>query len=137
VNKNIIWFIVITENHRLLSEMIIGQLWNQPISLFGFLLILILDFLSNDVPGPKRLYSTNMWSTPVVWKQYNKMAVLHFFSSKFLSNIYSILFALALNEGHVFVRKVRKNIIWIKYFSSSSKQNYIDQSESKKCFFLK
>jgi len=40
----------------------------------------------------KRIYSTNMWSTPAVWKQYNKMAVLHFFSSKFLSNIYSILF---------------------------------------------
>ena len=27
----------------------------------------------------KRLYSINMWSTPAVWKQYNKMAVLHFF----------------------------------------------------------
>ena len=33
-----------------------------------------------------------MWNTPAVWKQYNKMAVLHFFSSKFLS-IYSILYA--------------------------------------------
>ena len=31
-------------------------------------------------------------STPAVWKQYNKMAVLHFFSSEFHSNIYSILF---------------------------------------------
>ena len=29
--------------------------------------------------GPKRLYSANMFSTPEVWKQYNKMAVLHFF----------------------------------------------------------
>ena len=29
--------------------------------------------------SPKRLYSTNVWSTPAVWKQYNKMAVLHFF----------------------------------------------------------
>ena len=28
---------------------------------------------------PKRLNSKNMWSTPAVWKQYNKMAVLHFF----------------------------------------------------------
>ena len=26
------------------------------------------------------------------WKQYNKMAVLHFFSCKFHSNIYSVLF---------------------------------------------
>ena len=40
--------------------MIIGQLRNQPISKFDFPLILILDFLSNDVPGPKRLYSANM-----------------------------------------------------------------------------
>ena len=36
-------------------------------------------FPINDVPGPKRLYNTNMSSTPAVWKQYNKMAVLHFF----------------------------------------------------------
>ena len=34
-----------------------------------------------------------MGSTPAVWKQYNKMVVLHFFSSKFPSNKYSILFA--------------------------------------------
>jgi len=33
--------------------MIIGQL-------FGFLLTLILDFLYNDIPEPKRLYSINM-----------------------------------------------------------------------------
>jgi len=31
------------------------------------------------MPGPNRLYSINMLSTPAVWKQYNKMAVLHFF----------------------------------------------------------
>ena len=37
------------------------------------------------------LYSMNMCSTPAVWKQYNKMAVLHLFSRKFLS-IYSILY---------------------------------------------
>ena len=45
----------------------------------------------NDVPRPKRLYSTNMWSTPAVWKQYNKMAVLHFLLLN-SSLIYSILF---------------------------------------------
>ena len=43
-----------------------------------------------DVPRPKRLYSTNVWITPAVWKQKNKMANLHF-SSK-LHSIYSILF---------------------------------------------
>ena len=32
-----------------------------------------------------------MWSTPAVWKQYNKMAVLHFFRVN-SSLIYSILF---------------------------------------------
>ena len=43
-----------------------------------------------DVPRPKRLYSTNVWITPAVWKQKNKMANLHF-SSK-LHSIYFILF---------------------------------------------
>ena len=38
-----------------------------------------LRFSKYDVPGPQRLYSINMWSTPAVWKQYNKLAVLHFF----------------------------------------------------------
>ena len=38
------------------------------------------------------LFCAFMWNTPAVCKQYNKMAVLHFFSSKFHSNIYSILF---------------------------------------------
>ena len=37
------------------------------------------------------LDSTDMWSTPAVWKQYNKIAV-SLFSSKFHSNKYSILF---------------------------------------------
>ena len=37
------------------------------------------------------LYSTNMWSTPAVWIQYNKMAVFNFFSSKFHSNIFSLV----------------------------------------------
>ena len=38
VKKNIIWFIVITENYRLwnLCEMIIGQLWNYFIIWFSF-----------------------------------------------------------------------------------------------------
>ena len=35
-----------------------------------------------------------MWCTPAVWKQYNKMAVLHFFFTKFPSNKYSILFVI-------------------------------------------
>ena len=43
--------------------------------------------------GPKG-YIAQICSIPAVWKQYNKMAVLHFFSSKFHSNIYSILFGL-------------------------------------------
>ena len=33
-----------------------------------------------------------MWSTPAVWKQYNKMAVLHFFLVNSPLYIYSILF---------------------------------------------
>ena len=37
------------------------------------------NFCINDVPESKSICSTNMWSTPAVWKQYNKMAVLHFF----------------------------------------------------------
>ena len=36
-------------------------------------------FLGKYVPEPERLKSTNMWSTPAVWKQYNKMAVYTFF----------------------------------------------------------
>ena len=40
-----------------------------------------------------------MWSTPAVWKQYYKMAVLHFFSSKFLS-IYSILYEYHIAHGY-------------------------------------
>ena len=44
--------------------------------------------------GPaKRLYSTNMSSTPAVWKQNGRFTL---FSSKFHSNIYSILFAINL-----------------------------------------
>ena len=37
-------------------------------------------------------------STPAVWKQYNKMAVSHF-SSKFPSNIYSLLYLYNPNLG--------------------------------------
>ena len=33
-----------------------------------------------------------MWSTPAVWKQYNKMAVLHFFLVNSSLYIYSILY---------------------------------------------
>ena len=61
--------------------------------IIGFLLTLILDFLWNDIPGPKRLYSTNMWSTSPAWKQYNKMAVLNFFFLVNSTQIY-ILFSL-------------------------------------------
>ena len=40
------------------------------------------------------LYSTNMWSTRAVWKQYNKIAVLHFFLV--ISTLIYILFSLKI-----------------------------------------
>jgi len=48
--------------------------------------------------GPKKLYSANMWSTPAVWKQYNKMAVLHFI----LVNSTLIYILFSLPRGKVF-----------------------------------
>ena len=65
---------------------------------------IILDFLYNDIPGPNRLYRINMWSTPEVWKQYNKMAVLHFFPLN--SSLY-ILFSMAISKGSLNNREYR------------------------------
>ena len=67
-----------------------------------FLLILISDLLHNDIPGPKRLYSINMWSTPAAWKQYNKFPVnfpliFILFSLYFLCNDWQF-FNAELNE---------------------------------------
>ena len=58
-----------------------------------------------------------MWSTPAVWKQYNKIAVLHFFSSKFPFNIYSILFDLecpSLNKELLRITTTIPLESWIK-----------------------
>ena len=41
----------------------------------------------------QKLYSTNVWSTPAVWKQYNKMAVSHFFQLNSILLIYSLCFS--------------------------------------------
>ena len=54
------------------------------------------DNWSNNFRFSKKWYSRvsiNMWSTPAVWKQYNKMAVLHFFLVNSPLYIYSILYA--------------------------------------------
>ena len=37
------------------------------------------EFFFSKMINQWKLYSTNMCSTPAVWKQYNKMAVLYFF----------------------------------------------------------
>ena len=69
-----------------------------------FFLTLILDFLYNDILGPNRLYSINMWSTPAVWKQYNIMAVSHFFLvNSPLIYIY-ILFSMLVHL-HTFIKR--------------------------------
>ena len=69
-----------------------------------FLLILILDFLQNDVPGPKSLNSTNMWSALAVLKQYNKMAVLLCFLVN--STLIYIFFSLNVNQGAYSVKSI-------------------------------
>ena len=56
-----------------------------------------------SIKGPKRLYSINVWSTPAVWKQYNKMAVLHFCLVN--SSLY-ILFSLALAADNNYYAQV-------------------------------
>ena len=75
--------------------MIIGKLWNQLHFIIWFYFNKSFRFSINDVPGPKRLYSINMWSTPAVWKQYNKMAVLNFFLVN--STLIYILFSIPTN----------------------------------------
>jgi len=44
--------------------------------------------------GPKGYIAQIFWSTPAVWKQYNKMAVLHFFLVN--SPLIYILFSLGV-----------------------------------------
>ena len=73
-------------------------------------------FSINDVPGPKSLYSANMWSTQVQYGNSTTKWPLYTFSSKFPSNIYSILFDLPTlqtswylkisHKARVFSRKI-------------------------------
>ena len=51
-----------------------------------------------------------MWSTPAVWKQYNKMAVLHFFLVN--STLIYILFSLSAN----YIKKYWKKAKWTDLF---------------------
>jgi len=94
---------------------------NYETSLFHNLVFFNINFRfsKNDIPGPKKLYSINMWSTPVVWKQYNKISVLHFFSIKFPSNIYSILFAKKLQ------RYILKTLFILKFVRSLPVHQFI------------
>ena len=98
--KSIIWFIVITENHRLESGRhrvyVKWSLVKYETSLFHNLVFFYNDnfrFSIKWYSRAQRLYSINMWSTHSVWKQYNKMAVLHFFLVNF--SLY-ILFSMYL-----------------------------------------
>ena len=51
-----------------------------------------------------------MGSTPVIWKQYNKMAVLQFFLVKNPYNVYSILFGFISNPNFAKVSVKGNNI---------------------------
>ena len=51
-------------------------------------------------------YNTNMWSTPAVWKQYNKMAVLHF--SLVNSTLIYILFSIGCKIIGQFAKEKKK-----------------------------
>ena len=55
----------------------------------------------------------NMWSTPAVWKQYNKMTVLHFFLVN--SPLIYILFSLGIAQGFTVYLIPSLSILPIKY----------------------
>ena len=82
VNKNIIWFIIITENHVVCKVEGIESLWNDHWSIMKPAYFIIWFSFNNNfrfsIRWCSRLYSANMWSALAVWKQYNKMAILHF-----------------------------------------------------------
>ena len=78
-------------------------MWNDHLSIMKPAYFIIWFSFNNNFrfsikwySGPNRLYSINMWSTPAVWKEYNKMVVLHFFLVK--STLIYTLFSLVVNR---------------------------------------
>ena len=90
-----------------------------------FSFTIILDFLCNDISGPNRLYSINMWSTPAEWKQYNKMAVLHFFRVNFSlyilfsmgKTLITVCTAIVLQLFHLYLGNNDECIIFLYVFN--------------------
>ena len=70
---------------------------------------------------PKRLHSTQVLSSPSVWKHYNRMTVLHFFrlnSTLYLSILFACITPCSLHIIHaVKTFKVKifrhfQNVVW-------------------------
>ena len=73
----------------------------------------------------KVIYSINMWSTPAEWKQYNKMAVLHFFRVNFSlyilfsmgKTLITVCTAIVLQLFHLYLGNNDECIIFLYVFN--------------------
>ena len=118
MNKNIIWFIVCKVKG-------IESMWNDHWSIMKPAYFIIWFSFNNNFRFSIKWYSRaqqviNMWSTPAVWKQYNKMAVLHFFLVN--SSLY-ILFSMLNTDKTLLSYYVASNKAWDLYVENNCLYN--------------